>query len=126
MSYLALKHLHLTTILITFVLFTLRAFWMLTDSSKLQKKWVKVAPHINDTLLLLSAIGLTRVLHQYPFQAHWLTAKLIGLILYIVLGTIALKRGKTKAVRITAMVGAYLVFFYIVSVALNKTPWPFG
>ena len=125
MSYMALKHIHLTTIAITFVLFSLRAFWMLMESPQLHKKWVKIVPHINDTILLLSAIGLAIMLHQYPFQAGWVTAKVLGLIAYIVLGTIALKRGRTKAIRVTAMVAAYLVFFYIIKVALTKMVWPF-
>src|SRR5690606_16090325 len=108
MSYMALKHIHLTTIAITFVLFSLRAVWMLMESPQLQKKWVKIVPHINDTILLISALGLAYLLRQYPFQAGWVTAKVLGLVAYIILGTIALKRGRTKAIRVTAMVGAYL------------------
>lgn len=125
MSYMALKHIHLTTIAITFVLFSLRAVWMLMEFPQLQKKWVKIVPHINDTILLISALGLAYLLRQYPFQAGWVTAKVLGLVAYIILGTIALKRGRTKAIRVTAMVGAYLVFFYIVRVALTKMAWPF-
>lgn len=121
----ALKHIHLTTIAITFILFSMRALWMLMDSPQLHRKWVKVVPHINDTVLLVSAIALAITIQQYPFQADWVTAKVFGLIGYILLGTIALKRGRTKAIRVTAMVGAYAVFFYIVRVALTKTPWPF-
>lgn len=123
MSYMALKHLHMTTVVITFVLFSLRAAWALMESPQLQRKWVKILPHVNDTVLLLSAIGMTLILQQYPFQAAWLTAKVIGLILYILLGTLAIKRARTPAVRKLSIGGAYLVFFYILGVALTKSPW---
>ena len=126
MSYMALKHIHLTTIAITFALFTLRVLWMLMDSPQLNKKWIRILPHINDTLLLISAIALAVTLQQYPFQAPWLTAKLLGLLAYIFLGLVALRLGKTKVVRGLAALSAYLVFFYIVGVALTKAPWPLG
>jgi len=120
--YLALKHIHLTTIAITILLFLLRGFWMMIESGQLQKKWCKIVPHINDTLLLVSAIGLMMTLQQYPFVHHWLTAKLLGLIAYIVLGTIALKRGKTKSVRIIAFFASLAVLGYIAGVAINHNP----
>jgi len=91
----------------------------------LQKRWVKTAPHIIDTLLLISAITLAVISHQYPFVFPWLTAKLVALVLYIVLGTIALKRGPTRSVRVTAFLAAILVFIYIVSVAVSKQVLPF-
>ena len=121
MSYIILKHIHLTCIALTFLLFSIRGFWMLIDSSKLQLKWVKVAPHIIDTCLLVSAISLAVMLEISPFVHGWLMAKIVGLLAYIILGTIALKRGKTKAVRTTALVLALLTFGYIVKVALTKS-----
>jgi uncharacterized membrane protein SirB2 len=93
---------------------------MLRDSSWLQQRWVKIAPHIIDTLLLTSALIMVFWSHQYPFVQGWLTAKVIALVAYILLGTVALKRGKTKAVRVTAFVGALIVFLYIVRVALTR------
>ena len=126
MSYMALKHIHLTTIAITFALFTLRVLWMLMDSPQLNKKWIRILPHINDTLLLISAIALAVTLQQYPFQAPWLTAKLLGLLAYIFLGLVALRLGKTKVVRGLAALSASRVFFYFVGVALTKAPWPWG
>lgn len=121
MSYIALKHIHLTCVLLTFILFSIRGFWMLTGSSKLQLKWVKVAPHIIDTCLLLSAISLAVLMQLSPFVHGWLMAKIVGLVVYILLGTVALKRGKTKAVRSTTFVLALLTFGYIVKVALTKS-----
>lgn len=98
---------------------------MLTESNLLQKKWVKIAPHIIDTLLLASAISLAVILQLSPLEHPWLLAKIMGLLIYIVLGTVALKRGKTKPIRITAFVLALLTFVYIVNVALTKSPLVF-
>lgn len=123
--YLGLKHLHLTTIALSFTLFLLRGIWMLIDSPWLQQRWVRIAPHMIDTILLASAIGLTLVLQQYPFVNDWLTAKALGLVVYIIFGSIALKYGPTKPIRITALVAALITFGYIVSVALTHDPLGF-
>ncbi|MCP5160123.1 MAG: SirB2 family protein [Hahellaceae bacterium] len=121
MEYAALKHIHMTFVALTFLSFSTRAFWMLTESAMLQKKWVKIAPHIIDTLLLVSALAMAVQIGL----TGWIAAKVAGLIAYILLGTIALKRGKTKQTRIFALLGAYAVFFYIAGVAVTKNPWLF-
>ncbi|NMM38215.1 MAG: SirB2 family protein [Glaciimonas sp.] len=120
MSYLALKHFHITCAALSGGLFLLRGFWMLVDSSILQRRWVRIAPHVIDTLLLTSALVMVFWSGQYPFVQNWLTAKVIALVVYIGLGTVALKRGKTKAVRVAAFISALLVFAYIVGVALTR------
>lgn len=125
MDYSLLKHVHFTTIAITLTLFLLRGAWMMADSPRLQARWVRIVPHVNDTLLLISGLGLAIMLGQYPLVNGWLTAKLFALILYIVLGTIALKRGRTKRTRIVAWIAALLVFGYIVAVAVTHDPFPF-
>lgn len=122
--YLALKHTHLTFAALSILFFILRGFWMFSTPEKLQQRWVKIAPHIIDTLLLATAIALTFTINQYPFNEGWLTAKLIALIAYIVLGTIALKRGKTRAIRTLALIMALLCVGYIVWVALSHNPFP--
>lgn len=122
MSYLAIKHIHVTCALLSLLLFSLRGIWMLQGSPLLQRRWVKVVPHLIDTLLLGSALVMVFWSAQYPFVQSWLTAKVIALVAYIVLGTIALKRGKTKAVRTTAFVAALAVFAYILKVALTRQP----
>ncbi len=125
MAYLLLKQLHLATIAITLTLFVLRGVWMVMGSSLLQARWVRIVPHVNDALLLTSGIALAVVMQQYPLVHGWLTAKFFALIVYIVLGTIALKRGKTKAQRIAAWFAALLVFGYMVAVARAHDPFPF-
>ncbi|RRC97350.1 hypothetical protein EHS89_17745 [Amphritea balenae] len=122
--YMVLKHTHMTCAAISILFFSIRGYWMLTDSHILQQRWVRILPHIVDTLLLASAIALTILLSQYPFSQSWLTAKLFALIAYILLGTIALKRGKTKAMRILALMLALTTAGYIVWVALSHYPWP--
>jgi len=119
--YLVLKLIHVVTAVLSILGFIVRGIWMMQSSSMLDKKPVKIIPHINDTLLLASAIALVIITAQYPGPAVWINAKIIGLVLYIVLGVIALKRGKTKTVRIIAWLAAIAVFAFIMSTAFSKT-----
>ena len=121
--YSAVKHLHITAVVLTAILFLLRGIWMFVGSPQLQRRWVKVVPHVIDTLLLLSALVLIFMLHQYPFVNDWLTVKVLGLLVYIGLGMIALHYGRTKRIRVIAWLASCLVFVYIVTVAVYKTPW---
>lgn len=125
MSYLALKYVHVGCVVISYVLFFARGVWMMHEPSLLARRWVKITPHVVDTLLLASAIALAVMIRQYPFTVPWLTAKVTGLVIYIVLGMIALKRGKTKRARVTAWIAAQAIFFYVVAVALTRDPLPF-
>jgi len=120
MSYLAIKHIHITFAALSGLLFLVRGIWMLVNSSMLHKKWVKIVPHLIDTILLASAVTMVVWSSQYPGAQNWLTAKVVALIAYIVLGTIALKRGKSKAVRTGAFIAALVVFLYIAKVALTR------
>lgn len=124
-TYLPLRDLHRTAVILSFALFALRGLWMLADSPQLRRRWVRIVPHLIDTALLASAIGLTLILQQYPFVNGWLTAKMLALIAYILLGHIALKRGPTRSIRAVAWVAALATFGYIVSVALTHDPLGF-
>jgi uncharacterized membrane protein SirB2 len=95
---------------------------MLLDSPMLKQRWVRVTPHIVDTVLLASAIALAVISSQYPLAQNWLTAKVVGLVVYVVLGAMVLRRGKTRAARAAYFVAALLVFGYIVSVAMARNP----
>ena len=125
MSYLFLKHLHMTCAVLTLISFSLRGFWMFIDSPLLQKKAVRVLPHIIDSLLLASAIALTITIQQYPVHDAWLSAKVAALIAYIIFGTFALKRGRTQTIRATCFVISLLIFAYIIAVARTHQaiPW---
>ena len=119
-----LKPIHITCVALSYSLFFLRGIWMLRDSPLLQQRLVKVAPHMVDTVLLTSAILLAWQLGISPLEQPWLAAKIVALLLYIVIGSVAMKRGKTKRSRVAAWLTAQAVFFYIVSVAMTHNPAP--
>jgi uncharacterized membrane protein SirB2 len=122
MSYLILKNLHVGAVAVSFSLFVLRGLWMLGAPHRLQTRWVRIVPHVVDTLLLASAIALAVLTVQYPFSQPWLTAKVLGLFVYILLGMVALRRGPTLGRRALAWLSALAVFAYIVVVALTRDP----
>ena len=107
-------------------LFLLRGIWMLRESSLLAQRWVRIVPHVVDTLLLASALTMVIWSEQYPFVQSWLTAKVLALIAYIGLGAIALKYGKRKSVRVCALALALIIFLYIASVAATKRAMVFA
>jgi uncharacterized membrane protein SirB2 len=122
MDYALLKSVHVICAGLSVSGYIVRGIWMLRESPRLQAGWVKVAPHVIDTILLASAIALTFRIEQYPFVHGWLTAKVVALVAYIGLGTIGLKRGRTRTVRLTAWIAALATFGYIVAVALTRSP----
>lgn len=122
MDYFALKHFHMTCAAVSGSLFLLRGIWMLRAPALLQRRWVRTAPHLVDTLLLASAVALAVWSGQYPFAQAWLSAKVLALAGYIVLGSVALKRGRSRTVRTLAFGAAVALFVYIGAVALTKNP----
>ena len=126
MDYATIKSVHVASVIASYALFSLRGVWMIGGSARLHARWVRIVPHVVDTVLLGSAITLAVMLRQYPLEAPWLTAKVGGLAVYIVLGMVGLKRGRTRALRIGALIAAQAVFFYIVAVAITRNPWPLG
>lgn len=125
MNYLAIKYIHITSVVLSGSFFLLRGLWMMRESDLLRRRWVKVLPHIIDTLLLGSALIMVFLSRQYPFVQPWLTAKVLALLVYIVLGSVALKRGRTRAMRRWAFAAALATFAYIVAVALTRHAMPF-
>jgi uncharacterized membrane protein SirB2 len=123
-DYALLRGLHIAAVLATLILFLLRGFWMLKDSPRLRDSWVRVVPHANDTVLLGAAVAMLVAGGLNPLAQPWLLAKILGLLAYIGLGTVALKRGKTRAVRVKALIAALGVFAYIVAVAVTKQVVP--
>lgn len=122
--YLALKHLHMTLALLSGAFFLFRGGLMLRGSSWLQHKICKIAPHIIDTALLASAIYLAVIMQLSPGNSPWIAAKIGALLLYIVLGTIAIKRGKSLKIRVIALGAALASYGYILAVAFSKNPVP--
>ena len=120
--YLALRSVHIACAMLTITLFVLRGGLMLANSPWQQNVVLRYLPHAVDTVLLTTALMLTSVIHQYPFAAGWLTTKVVLLVVYIVLGSIALKRGRTKQIRVAAFVAALVTIGYLVSVARAHHP----
>lgn len=124
-AYPAVWALHVGCAALSIAGFGARGALMLAGSPWLQARFVRVAPHVVDTVLLASAVWLAWFLGQVPFVNAWITAKVLALLAYIVLGAIALKRGRTRTVRSAAFAGAVAAAAYIVAVALTRdaTPW---
>lgn len=124
--YLAFKHMHMTLAMISLFGFLLRAFLLLGHSPLLQRKWLRITPHVIDTLLLATALVLVSMLSPFPFSHGWLAAKLLGLVVYIGLGVYTLRIAQTRGKQLTGLLLALLTFSYILAVAFSKSPLPFG
>lgn len=122
LDYLLIKQLHMTLAALSMGLFVLRAGWSVAGSPMLRRRWVRVTPHIVDTLLLTFGVTLMILLRAWPHQTPWLAAKLLALLVYIGLGTMAIKRGTTPARRAGYALAAIMVFLYMVGVAVRHHP----
>jgi len=121
-----IKIIHMSFVLLSISGFFARGVLMIRDSGLLQQRWVKTVPHAVDTVLLLSAVILAS---QWGFAAlgmPWLQAKIGALLVYILLGVVAIRPGQSKPIRIGAWLSAMLTFAYIVGVAVTKNPLVFA
>lgn len=123
--YLSLRAIHIACVSIAAAGFLLRGIWMLRRSPLLEHRVTRTLPHVNDTLLLGAAIGMIWLARLNPLDHAWLMAKLTGLVVYIVLGSIALRRGRTLGIRSLAFFGALLAFGYILAVASTRAALPY-
>jgi uncharacterized membrane protein SirB2 len=117
-----IRSLHVGCAMLTISLFVFRGMLMLTGSALQRTAVLRYAPHVVDTVLLTSALMLTTIVRQYPFAQPWLTAKVLLLLVYIVLGSIALRRGRTRRTRLLAFFAALAVVLFLVSVARARDP----
>lgn len=122
--YAAIKSVHVSCASLTFISFLVRGVWMLRAPENLEHRWIRIVPHLIDALLLASALALIVLTRQYPGPTAWLNAKLAAVVVYILLGTVALKRGRTRHARTIAWLAALGTFGYIVAVALTHRPIP--
>lgn len=120
--YLPLRNTHIACAILTIALFALRGVLMLADSPWQRATLLRYLPHVVDSVLLTTALMLTTIVRQYPFAAGWLTMKVVLLVAYIVLGRIALRRGRTRTIRIAALIAALLTVGLLVSVARAHHP----
>ncbi|MCH8530650.1 MAG: SirB2 family protein [Saccharospirillum sp.] len=120
--YLLIKDLHIGLAFASILFFVVRAYWSVRGMAMLQQRWVKTLPHLIDTFLLLFGVTLMMMLRAWPQQQPWLAVKLLALLLYIVLGTFAIKRGRTPTSRAGFALAAILVFGYMLQTAMTKDP----
>ncbi|MDC0598811.1 SirB2 family protein [Gammaproteobacteria bacterium] len=120
--YILLKSIHMGCALLSVTSFIVRGVWMFTGSALLTKKIVKVAPHLIDTIFLLSGLSLVFLIDSGLLGQAWLLTKILLLVVYIALGIVALKPSVNSKIKIAAFVSALLVFIYIVGVAVSKNP----
>ena len=122
MNYQLLIYLHITTVVISLLLFLYRGIWVLRYGQESRPRWMKWLPHVNDAVLFILGITLMLMIHQYPIVNAWLTAKLSALIIYILLGMVVMKWSKQRHIQLIAWLGALLVFAYMLGVAITKQP----
>lgn len=120
-AYLLVKSVHVGCAALSIAGFAARGVLRLRGSALLETRLARIAPHVVDTVLLLSAVWLAWALGVVPFVHGWVTAKVLALLAYIGLGMLAL-RGRTRAVRGAAFVAALAAAAYIVAVALTRDP----
>lgn len=120
------KHTHLTLMLISVSFLIIRVLASTQNAQWLAQKWAKIAPHVIDTLLLISAVTLMMSISQYPIVNDWLSAKVVALIAYIVLGTLALKGNKSAVTKILFLLLALSVIGYMIAVAVTKHAFPWA
>jgi uncharacterized membrane protein SirB2 len=120
MEFATLKAVHVTAAAVSWLMFFVRGLWMIGRSPRLERRWVRIVPHVNDTLLLAAGVWMAVLLGLLPGVSPWLTAKIVALVLYIGLGAVALRRR-----RVGAWIAAQIVFVYIVAVAVthDALPW---
>jgi uncharacterized membrane protein SirB2 len=126
MEYSTLKLVHQSAVVISITGFVARGMGMLAGAAWVRARAAKTLPHVVDTVLIVSAVWLAWRLGLSPANAPWIGAKIAGLLAYIALGMVALRFGRTRAVRLTAFAAALLMFAWIVSVAITKDPRGFA
>ena len=125
MEYATVKLVHQTAVTLSISGFVLRGAASLAGAAWVRGRLAKTLPHIVDTVLLGSALWLAWMLRLSPTQAPWLMAKIVGLVVYVGLGVLALRPGRPPAQRALAWLAALAVVGWIVSVALSKSAWGF-
>jgi uncharacterized membrane protein SirB2 len=122
MDYLTIRTIHESAVALSITGFFLRGAAGLAGAAWVRGRAAKTVPHVVDTVLLASAIALAWMLGLTPFTAPWLMAKVIGLLVYIGLGVVALRPSNARSVRAVAWVAALATAGWIVSVAFTKNP----
>ena len=117
-----IKLAHMVLVLASGSLFAARGIGVLSGRRWAMAVPVRRASVAIDTLLLAAGATLWALLALNPLRDTWLGAKLLALPVYIVLGSFALKRGRTPGQRAFFYGAALAVFVYIATVAVRHDP----
>ena len=120
--YADIRQLHIACVILSGSLFTLRGLLRIADVAIANHWAARIASWLIDTALLVAAILLTLIVHQYPLADAWLTTKVLLLVLYILLGLAALKRARTRRGRCVAFIAALLTYGFMIGVAVERHP----
>jgi uncharacterized membrane protein SirB2 len=124
-DYAAVKLVHQSAVALSLTGFVVRGGASLSGAGWVNRRLAKTLPHLIDSVLLASALTLVWILQLNPMNAPWLLAKIAGLVVYIGLGIVALRPGRSVTVRATAWVAALATAGWIVSVAITKSAFGF-
>ena len=116
------KLLHMTLAVNSISLFTLRFIWTLANSAKLEAKWIKITPHVIDTLLIIIGVAMMAKLYINPLEQLWLGEKLLALAAYIFTGYYTLKIARNRMMQIIGYLGAMGWVMLIVRLAMTREP----
>lgn len=119
--YTTLKTIHIICALLSISGYTLRGLWMLLESPLLNYRMTRILPHCIDAIFLGTGIWLAILLRYSPHEHPWFAAKLLGILAYILLGMVALRRGRSKTIRITTWLASLACFAYVVGAARTKS-----
>ena len=117
-----IKAVHIAAVMASGLLFLVRGAAVQLGAAWAMAALLRYLSYAIDTALLTAALMLATIIHQFPFVQGWLTAKVLLLVVYVVLGSFALKRGRTRAVRTSCWIAALLVYLFIVSIARTHHP----
>ncbi len=128
MIYVQLKHFHLLLIVLSVALFVFRFVLLMKKSPWLKAKWIKIVPHIVDSFLIATGVGLILMTGFIPFTSYgvWMTEKLMCVLAYIVLGYVTLHYSHGTLFRIFAFLGALGWVYAGAHLAMSKTPQLLG
>ncbi len=122
MNYLLVKAVHQVAVASSLGIFSIRACGSLLGAYWPKQKPARVLQHANDSILLGSALALAVIAGFSPFNSPWLLVKILGLLVYIGLGTLVMREQAMKGVRMGAFLLALMIFGLIISVAVTKSP----
>ena len=117
-----IKFVHIACVLLSGSLFAVRGLLALANSALVDHAALRLASYTIDSTLLTAALMLATILHQYPFVQGWLTAKILLLVAYIVLGGFALRRARTRLARGVCLIAALAVLLFMASIAYTHDP----